>query len=215
VNKHTTSKRILMVNGIAIIVLALGLGIWLSVKTHRPNQPLALQGGTILKEPVSLKEFNLTDFNGKPFTNESLKGHWTLIFFGFINCPMICPTTLAQLNNAYKEWQQSDTGVLPKMVFISIDPDRDTPKELKAYLAKFNPAFIGVTGNKAALSHLTKNLGIMYAKIKKPNTKNYDITHSTRILVINPDGEWAAILSAPRNGNILASNMLRIQRENQ
>jgi len=187
------------------------LSLWLLTKTHESKQPFALRSGTLLKDPISLTKFKLTDFNGRPFTNESLEGHWTLIFFGFINCPMICPTTLAQLNNAYREWQQSDSSVLPEMVFISIDPDRDTAKALKTYLAKFNPAFLGVTGNKTALDKLTKNLGIMYAKIKKPNTKNYDIAHSTKVLVINPDGEWAAILSAPRNGDVLASDMLRIQ----
>jgi len=210
----TSSKRMLIINAIVLPILVLGIGMWLSTKIHRSNQPPVLKAGTMLKEPVVLQPFTLIDENGQPFTNASLKGHWSMIFFGFTNCPMVCPTTLTQLNNAYKILEKIDDKRLPKVVFISVDPERDTPRKIKAYLAKLNPAFTGATGKQKNLDKLTSSLGIMYAKAMKSNEINYNISHSGVILVTNPDGNWVAVLSTPHDGKIIAKDILILQKHN-
>jgi len=208
-----SSKRLLIISTV-LAILVLCLGAWLSTRIQRPHKSAVLEGGTMLKEAVVLRPFKLIDDNGQPFTNKNLKGHWSLIFFGFTNCPMICPTTLAQLNIAYKTLEKIGSKQLPKVVFISVDPERDTPKIIKAYLAKLNPAFIGVTGKKKSLEKLTQTLGIMFAKAMKSNEENYDINHSGTILVTNPDGNWIAVLSTPHKGEIIAKDMLKLQQHN-
>ncbi len=207
-SKEASNKRILLFSVILIAILVSILGLWLFKQVHRPT----LKNGTMLQHPVVLKQFNLIDKNGKPFTNANLKGHWSLIFFGFTNCPSMCPATLAQMNKAYKKLKTERSGTkLPNVYFISVDPKRDTSKKIKAYLAKFNPAFNGATGSKESIDSLTKNLGVAYAKATKSNDKNYDINHSGMILVINPNGEWIGVLSAPHDGETIARDFVGIQ----
>lgn len=210
-SRKINNKRMLIINVVVLAVLVLGLGIWLSTKTQSPKPSVALERGTMLLPPVALERFNLVDDNGQPFTKNNLKGHWSLIFFGFTNCPMVCPTTLTELNKAYQSLKQANSKQMPTVIFISVDPERDTAKKIKTYLANFNPQFVGATGNKESIDKLTKNLGIMYAKAKKSNEENYDVSHSGTLLIINPEGDWAAILTSPHDGKTIARDFLKIQ----
>jgi len=194
-------------------LFALIIGAWIQHQTHKRTKPIALNNGTILPTPLAIKSFSLTDDNGKPFTQANLKGHWSLLFFGFTHCPIICPTTLAELNKAYQRLQSSDAKTVPQVVFISIDPERDTAQKIHTYLNNFNNNFVGATGDKTQLNQLTKQLGIAYMKATKSGAKNYDVEHSGAILVLNPKGEWVALLSAPHSGKEIAQSFLRIQQQ--
>lgn len=205
-------KRRAIFIGLIICIIALGFALWLHFTRHSKQENTShLQQGTAFPAAIALEAFQLTDGNNKPFTNKNLKGHWSLFFFGFTRCPKVCPTTLSILNKAYQILEKADPNNLPHVVFISVDPKRDSPKATMQYAKRFNKHFIGVTGNKASIDGLTKNLGIMHAVAQKSGEPGYQINHSGTIIVINPKGQWAGILMPPFNANVMANDFMAMQ----
>ncbi len=205
--------RRLLIAIVGIAFAAFVLGIWLQQKeVKKSHAPVKLQGGTMLSAGMPLSPFKLINDNGKPLTQKNLRGKWTLVFFGFTNCPKVCPTTLAELNQVYQQLQNDKIKKMPRVLFVSVDPARDKPSIIRAYLAHFNKHFEGATGNKKQLNSLTKEVGIAFMKAQKSNDKNYNIEHSGAILVLNPQGIWVAVLTAPHNSKTMVKDYLQIVR---
>jgi len=156
-----------------------------------------------------MNDFHLTDFNGKAFTNENLKGHWTMMFFGFTNCAMVCPTTMSALSGMYKQLQKElPQNQLPQVVMVSVDPDRDTQERMKDYVTSFNSQFKGVRADIAETVALEKQLHIVAAKIEVDGQGNnqYTVNHSAEILLFNPKGQVQAYLSYPHQAEQMAKD---------
>lgn len=165
------------------------------------------ENATIFTQPRVIAPFKLQDDAGKPFTNASLTNHWSLLFFGFTNCAMICPTIMTELNKMYQLLEKDGVKQLPQVVFISVDPERDTVKRVHDYVRSFNANFVGVTGDEKQISALSKQMGAMYLKIaNKDDPKNYDIDHSAFIMLVDPKGQMYGILSSPHQAKIMAKN---------
>ena len=113
--------------------------------------------------PRDIQPFTLVDHTGKNFDNRSLEGHWSFVFFGYTHCPDVCPTTLSVLNSVAHRLEDVKNQV--QFVFISIDPERDTPEKLGQFVSYFNGTFIGATGTNDAISALTRQLGVIYARV--------------------------------------------------
>lgn len=138
-----------------------------------------------------LQAFNLIDQHQQPFTNESVKGKWSLAFLGYLSCPDICPMTMAKLANLLPKLQQaSDLPV--QVLFVSVDPQRDTADKRKDYVNYFNPDIIGLGAEHKDLFPFVRNLGLMYS-IPTGEEENYFVDHSASVVLINPDGLIAAI----------------------
>lgn len=167
----------------------------------------ALDAGTLLPEPRALPDFSLTGADNVQFTRANLSGRWTLMFFGFTNCPDVCPTTLATLANVVDNLAQSGMTA-PDVFFVSVDPGRDTPEIAAGYAAYFNPEFRAVTGDAKSLSDLTRPVGIMYMRVA--NGDGYTVDHSTAVLLINPATELQAIFSAPHNAEQIAADLRKL-----
>ena len=181
-------------------------------KKQEAAQEIHLTNGVLLPSPKALPDFNLVDTQGHAFTNSQLSGHWSLLFFGFTRCQMVCPTTLAELNQAYGILETQNLSSLPQVYFISVDPEHDSTTIIQHYLTKFNSHFIGLRGDSNELEKLSRSLGVAYAKI--PGTENdYSMNHSNIILVINPRGEWTALLMPPHQAQTIADNFLQIQKQ--
>ena len=168
----------------------------------RPSlQPKEIQvDGTYLTQATPINNFKLTDNHGNPFTKDNLMGHWTMLFFGFTNCGMVCPTTMASLNTMYKALQtQLPDDRLPQVVFISVDPDRDSVARINGYVTAFNPHFMGARGDITETVALEKQLHIVAAKMQVDGMgkNNYTINHSAEILLVNPAGKLQAYFSFP------------------
>ncbi|MFZ0219394.1 MAG: SCO family protein [Candidatus Aquirickettsiella sp.] len=182
-------------------LLALGLGIgfnlWHSAKTQRVIPPIA---GTNIDRPQLLPEFHLIDGHDKPFTNHNLKNHFSLLFFGFTHCQGICPLTLSMLTQLYKELK-AEKLLLPQVIFITLDPRRDTPKVIGSYVKAFNPNFIGVSGPSMGIQQLSKQMGVVYIQTQQSKTSenNYQLDHSGTLYLINPEGKLSAIFSPPHD----------------
>ena len=152
---------------------------------------------TVLPAPRPLPPFSLVDQHGRPFTNSSLTGRQSVMFFGFTNCPDICPATLQQLAIARQRLASSGTAD-PDIILVSVDPERDTPEVLAEYVGHFGAGVRGVTGSVADISEFTASLGIFFA-ISGDSEKDYSVDHSTAVLVIDGDGQWQAVFSAPHS----------------
>ena len=171
---------------------ALAAGVFVATKLNRPAE---LQTGFIVPLPNALPDFSLLDQSGGLVNAESFRGQWDLVFFGFTNCPDICPTTLQVLANARRELIDSGAKTVPRIVLVSVDPERDTPEVLGQYVNYFGDGNLGVTGTLEGIKTLTSALGIYFEK--SPTDDGYGVDHSAAVLVINPDGEFSALFSAP------------------
>ncbi len=161
----------------------------------QPAEPVTPRTATVLPAPQALPEFTLLDTTGAEQTRAFFEGDWDLLFFGFTNCPDICPMTLATLTSAVNELERVAPGAVPRIVLVAVDPREDTPEKLGAYIANFSERTRGLTGNDAALRELTEPLGVYFREVAVGD--GYTVDHSAAVLLINPDGEFHALFSGP------------------
>lgn len=194
---------------LSVAVLALLLGMWSRHNFQLPTvSPKQMTVATLFNQPRTISDFKLIDGDEKPFTRENFKGHYSLLFFGFTNCPDLCPTTLSTLNQAYQQLQKDKVENMPQVVFISVDPEQDTPARIKWYLSSFNKAFVGATGSQEQIDKLTQEMSVLYTKIiQKDDPEHYSIDHSGTIIIINPQGQFAGIFSMPHDAKKIASDV--------
>ncbi|MEE8387427.1 MAG: SCO family protein [Acidiferrobacterales bacterium] len=199
-----------------VIAAMLGAGVYLGLvmKSDDPLQLLTQDSViTILPTPKVLSEFSLRDQDGKVFDPSRLRGKWSLLFFGFTNCPDICPTTLTILNQVHQHLGKKPALLVDvQFVFISVDPGRDDFATLKKYVSYFNKDFIGVTGSKEQLAKLTKQLGVFYEVLNQGGKKNYAVNHTAAIFIINKDAGYFGIMSPPLNASAMAARIELIQK---
>jgi len=190
------------IKAIITSALALVFSLWFYANAY------GTQKAIVFNTPRHISEFKLIGDNQKPFTNKNLKGHWSFVFFGFTQCPQLCPTTLSVLNKTYKALQKARVKSMPQVVFISIDPERDNPKVIKNYLISFNKNFVGATGTKKQLAKLTREFSVVYMQIARRNGQQgkYDIEHSGAILLTDPQGKLYSIFTMPHNPATIASD---------
>lgn len=153
--------------------------------------PIATNEMTVFSIPRDLKPFELVTTDNKKFTQKDFLNHWTLLFFGFTHCSNVCPTTLDMMNRAYNKLHASYPSL--QVVLISLDPERDTPMTLTNYMHSFNNDFIGVTGKITDLRKLQSQLGIFSARDSSSSENNYQIQHTSSIILINPQGKWTGL----------------------
>ncbi len=169
---------------------------------ERSAEPLALSAGTALPEPRALPAFALVDQAGRSFGPERFEGRWSLLFTGFTHCPDVCPTTLAQMAELRRFVGRDDL----QFVFVSVDPERDTPVVVARYLAHFDPALVGATGARAEMERLTAGLGL--AQVRNPGTDGeYTVDHSTAFVLIDPEARLAGYFSAPHERDALVADL--------
>ncbi len=135
-----------------------------------------------------------------------------LAFFGYTHCPDVCPTALSMLAQVMKKLEKDSTlDTLPQVIFISVDPERDTPELLKKFVPYFHPDFIGVTGDPQQLLLLTRQLGIMYGKAPGDDADDYLVDHSASIILFDPDGNFLALFGMPHDPNLIAQEFVAIK----
>lgn len=176
-----------------VLATALSAGIFFAVRMNQPAEPAT---AFVLPAPTTLPDFSLLDQTGAPVTADSFRGHWNLLFFGFTHCPDICPATMQILATAKKALADEGQEPLPRIVLVSVDPERDTPELMGRYVDYFGSGNLGVTGDVDELLKLTSALGIYFEK-QASGEDNYVVDHSAAVLVVNPNGEFHALFSGP------------------
>lgn len=178
----------------SIAIIAIATGAWLSYLVMSP--PPLPRTATMLPAPADLPEFSLVDQSGSAIGRDVFQGHWNLVFFGFTHCPDICPLTLQVLADAKRRLADSGQNPLPRIVLVSVDPERDTPDLMSQYIAYFGDGNLGITGELEEVRKLTNGMGIFFEKANVDGD-NYSVDHSAVVLVINPDGQFHALFGAP------------------
>ena len=202
---HTFRPVFIIAASIALIA-----GVWLGITTESKKHVTPPQiAGTLLPTAKALTAFQLLDQNNQPFTEKNFIGNWSLVFMGYTHCPDVCPTTLATLQQTISLLHEQQ-GNIPQVIFISVDPARDTSEVLEKYVHYFNKEFIGLSGSEKELTNISKQTAVFYNKVAGAsgdiNNTDYLMEHSAAILLINPRAELQAFLTAPHTpGQIIES----------
>jgi len=194
---------------VVMLLISAATGAWVAQQSLQSSAPVELATGTRLSPPRELAEFSLVSHQGQPFERDAVTGRWTLMFFGFTHCPAVCPATLATLVEVRKRLGGLDAGEVPQIVLVSVDPERDTPETMAAYVARFDSSVIGVTGPSAAIDQFAAGLGVAHQKIPLSGG-DYMVDHAAFILLLDPEGREAAVFSPPHSAERLAADYLRM-----
>jgi protein SCO1/2 len=179
------SPRFLLVAAILAGLVILGVGAFLALALRDSPRGVA---GTALASAIG-GPFRLTDQNGKTVTDADLKGKWSLVYFGYTHCPDACPTALNDISIALDDLGAKRDAVRP--VFITVDPERDTPEALKAYVTSFDAPILALTGTPEEVAQAAKGYRVYYAKHPEPGG-DYSMDHSSVIYVMDPQGRFTA-----------------------
>lgn len=190
--------------------VALGLAVALVLGLGRSDDPPSI-AGFVYPEPKTISQFSLSSQDGRPFDLESLKGKWSFVYFGYTYCPDVCPTTLAELARARKLLEQAGADAATQYVFVSVDPQRDTPQRLAQYVAFFDRTFLGATGSDEALSGLTRQIGVAYAFPEGKKGDRYAVDHSSIVALFDPDARLHAVFTPPQEAQGIAEGFRKIR----
>lgn len=198
-------KFSIMITSVALAAML--AGAWLA-DVYRKHDSRAMllpsQAITVFPEPKPLTPFALADDKNRPFDLASLKGKWSFLFFGFTHCPDVCPTTLAVLARARDNIARHTAGAEKiQFVFISVDPNRDTPGKLRQYVDYFEPTFLGVTGDNTQIGNLAGQLGAPYQVSILPGVENYPVYHSAAVFLLDPRVRYHAVFTPPHDAEAI------------
>ena len=177
-------------------------GFWLARQLDRGSPQLA--SGTWLPQSKPVIDFELTDTSGQAFTRRDLAGTPTLVFFGFTHCPDVCPTTLVKLAQVHRRAAIAGLRVL----FISVDPQRDTPPLLGQYVRAFDPQFRGLTGDPRTIARLAANFGVAVNRVELPGG-DYTMDHSAVVFLLDDSAHIVAIFTPPFDVAALSTDLAR------
>ena len=181
---------------VGIVALGMVVLIW---RQSQPQQPESTALGTIGGP------FTLTGVDGKPFASSRLNGKPAAVFFGFTHCPDVCPTTLARLAKLRRQLGQGDDAL--SIVFVTVDPERDTPREVGNYLQLFDTPVVGLTGTPAQIEQVKKQFGIYSRKVEQPGG-GYSVDHTAAVILLDRNGQFVATIS-PEEGDQVALEKLK------
>jgi protein SCO1/2 len=207
-----TRKRIIPI-GSLVLGLIFGLVMLVTHLLVKPPAPPSELEGVLRAEFRPLTAFQLQRHNQAPFSETSLQDKWSFVFFGYLSCPDVCPNTLHELNSFWsllKDQIEADPGDL-QIIFVSVDPERDSNENLARYVAHFNKAFIGATAGKAAIDRFTRQFGAGYVIEEETAPGQYLVSHTSAIFLIDPLGRLVATFSQPHYASTLLSQYLRIR----
>ena len=202
-NKPAGSLRFLIAAVLLAGILVLAAGALLGFALHENPKGAA---GTLLGSAIG-GPFHLVDQNGKPVSDADLKGKWQLVFFGYTHCPDTCPTALNEISLALDQLGKKRDEV--QVVFITVDPERDTPEVLKSYVQSFDASIIALTGSPDQVAQAAKGYRVYYAKHSRPDG-GYDMDHSAVIYIMDPQGRFTATFTPDATADAMAERLQKL-----
>ena len=194
----------------AMVVIALFTSVLLLKPSAKLEATIELQQ-VLWPEPQALSPFTLSIHNAQVFNLASLQDKWTLLFFGYTHCPDVCPLALTVMKAVHNNLAQfPNIQRITQMVFVSVDPGRDTLEHIGKYVTHFNPNFIGVTGEVAQIDHLAKLLNAGYVTDKPDESGRYDIDHTSSIYIIGPQQKAHGAFMPPHFPETIVSQLLEV-----
>jgi protein SCO1/2 len=207
------SRKRFLIGGI-IAVFAMLAGTWSALQLRERSGHVDELAATRFPVARDINAFELVDHHNAAFTDITLQGRWSFLFFGYTHCPDVCPTTLSVLNSVAQ--QLGDDARDVRFVFISVDPERDTPEQLARFVSYFNSDFIGVTGNPEAIERLTRQLGVLHMRVAATdNPGSYLVDHTAGVFLVDPDGKYHAVFMPPLSTEKIVADFIRIREDYQ
>lgn len=191
---------------ILIAAVAAGLGLWLGQSTFSSPTLPALKTLQRLDAPRPMPAFALKSADGTLIDQARLQGHYTLVFLGFTHCPDICPTTLAELAKVEKAMGDVPEAQRPRILFVSVDPERDTPELIARYAAYFSPSILSGTADVPALTQMASAMSMVFAKAPTANG-DYSIDHTSWVAVLDPQVRVAGFIRPPLDPAAIAADL--------
>lgn len=197
---------------VLLVALAAGLGLLASRQffAPAPAQQPALRAVKLFPQPRELPPFELRQSDGTQLLPGELHGHWTIVFIGFTFCPDVCPMTLAELAQAQRRWEDIPEAIRPRVLFVSVDPERDTPDRIGDYLSAFHRDTLGATADLPALEELTRSMSLVFMKVPPPDgvpADQYSIDHSSAMAILDPQARMAGVLQGPLDPAAIAADL--------
>lgn len=197
---------------ILVPALVLLVAAILLLPRHGEMQPP--EAATVLPEDLALPDVQLTDTAGRSFSLADLDDYG-LLFFGYTNCPDVCPLTLQTLAVAEQQLRDQAPNLVPRVMFVSIDPDRDTLEKIASYVHVFDPSFSGFTADEQTLAPLLAAIGVTVHKTETDGG-TYNVVHNGTVFVISPGGKLIALFGgSSHEASTIASDFLRIRRQHR
>lgn len=209
-------NRSLLLTAAILLAGALGLGLSRHVFLPRPAASPALAAVHLMSPPRELPAFSLRQSDGTALANGELKGHWTLVYLGFTHCPDVCPTTLAELAHAQKQWESLPETLRPRLLFVSVDPDRDTPDRVGEYAHAFHRDTLAATADVPTLERFARSLSLVFAKVDAAPgapADAYAVDHSATLVALDPQARMAAIIQPPFDARAVGADMITLTRK--
>lgn len=201
--------RVFLLAITAILALVAGL-IFANSVMQRSADWRAAQ---LFPTPRVIADFELETATGERFSRADLKGQWNLLFFGFTNCPDVCPDTLAMLATSMDQLGLMRREEKPQVIFVSVDPERDQGELLEDYVNWFNADFLAVTGNEAQLQALTRQLGVVYFReAPDEQTGFYNVDHSASVLIVDPEARLFGRFAHPLVPDDVTADLFQLTR---
>ena len=207
-NVRAQGGRALIVALVAVAALLAGLIIARGLL----EESVELQAASIYPEARTLAPFELEDATGSAFTRDDLQGRLSLLFFGFTNCPDICPDTLGMLARSMEKLETMRVDSMPQVVFVSVDPQRDAGNTMQDYVDYFDERFRAVTGNDQALSALTGQVGAMYVRHSPDESGYYAVDHSGMIVIVDTQGRMIGRFPPASDADAIAADLFALIR---
>ncbi len=195
---------------ILVAIVAIGSGLLVQSSKAPPAKLPEFKKTILLPNPKPLVDVEFTDHHGKEFSLEQFKGKWSILFFGFTNCPDVCPTTMHTLKQVKAELEQADVWHNYQVIMVSVDPERDTSERLARYVPFFDPEFIGVSAPLQATESFAKNVGILFFKSDEMPNGGYDVDHGAAIILVNPEGQYAGVITAPHVESTISADLIAL-----
>ncbi len=198
---------------ILFVALAAGLGLIASKHFFGDPAPSGWPQTSAVKlfdPPRPLPDFSLRQSDGTQLVPGELNGHWTLVFLGFTHCPDICPLTLSQIAQAQQQWESIPDAVRPRVLFVSVDPERDTPDRIGEYAHAFHKDTLAATADIPSLERFARSLSLVFAKVPPEDgapAEQYSVDHSATMAVLDPQGRMSGVVQQPYDPAALAADL--------
>ena len=199
-----------LVIALALVALGAGVGVY-SARYYRPIDAAAVEG-LLWPNPKPIQPFQVVDQSGGDFGLERLQGKWSFLFFGYTHCPDICPLTLSVMSEVRNRLDAEGSAGMPvQMLFVTVDPERDSPERLAEYVHYFNDRLTGLGGTPQQVRSLTSQFGVAFFYGAPAENGSYLVDHSAAVFLTDPLGRLVGVLSAPHEAEAMFTRFAQIR----
>ena len=208
--KELSNSKFLIPAMMVLSILAAGAGYYISIKQSQIQlqQNPGIEG-LFWPNPKQIQDFNTIDQQGNAFGYDQMNGKWSLVFFGYTNCPDVCPVTMSVMADAHNQLGIDNEDL--QIIFVTVDPERDTTDKLSRYVSYFNEEFIGLGGDIEMINSLTRQIGVAYYINNEEQSDNYLVDHSASLFIIGPKVRLVGKLSPPHQKDNIIKQFTKIK----